>query len=481
MHLEGWMKRTAVVATFVASAIVLACATNPATGRRQLALISEQQEIEMGRQADPEIVASMGLYDDDDAQAYVQRIGTALAATSERPSLPWTFRVLDDPTVNAFALPGGFIYVTRGIMTHLSSEAELAAVLAHEIGHVTGRHSVEQLSQAQLFSLGLGVGMVVSERVAQFGGLAQAGLSLLFLRYSRDDESEADELGFRYLTRGAYDAREMPKVFDMLGRIGESRGSRVPNWLATHPDPERRAEESRRLVAEYPGGFDGTRVARDAYFDRIDGMIFGDNPREGFFEDALFLHPDLEFRLRFPDGWTTANQRQNVYAVGPEQDAVVELRLAEEASPQAAATAFLAQEGVRATRTFRQEVNGFDTYWARFEARSGDTDLAGTVAFLEHGGNVYRLLGYGLAASWPPLAAVAERSIGSFERLTDRAVLSIQPDRLRFVQLSSSLTLEQFVARYPSTVPPETIALINQIGPDQRLAQGQRVKRIVNP
>jgi predicted Zn-dependent protease len=476
------MKRSAVVTVFLVAAIALpACATNPATGRRQLALISEQQEIEIGRQADPEIVAAMGLYDDDAAQAYVQRIGTALAATSERPSLPWTFRVLDDPTVNAFALPGGFIYVTRGIMTHMNSEAELATVLGHEIGHVTGRHSVEQMSRAQLFSFGLGVGMVLSEQVAQFGGLAQAGLSLLFLRYSRDHESEADELGFRYVTRGAYDAREMPKVFEMLGQIGESRGSRVPNWLATHPDPERRAEESRRLIAEYTGGFDGTRVARDPYFDRIDGMIFGDNPREGFFEGALFLHPDLELRLRFPDGWTTVNQRQSVYAVSPGQDAVVELRLAEEASAQAAATAFLAQEGVRATRTFRQDVHGFDTYWARFDARSRDTDLAGTVAFLEHGGNVYRLLGYGLAASWQPLAAVAETSIGSFERLTDRAVLSIQPDRLRFVQLPSSLNIEQFVARYPSTVPAETIALINQIGPGQRFAQGQRVKRVIKP
>ena len=153
---------------------VVACATNPVTGKRQLALISEAQEIEMGREADKDVVASIGLYPDESMQHYVQALGARIAAATERPNLPWTFRVVDDAAVNAFAIPGGFIYVTRGIMTHLNSEAELAAILGHEIGHVTARHSVSQMSKQQLAQVGLAAGMILSPEFAQFGNLAQA-------------------------------------------------------------------------------------------------------------------------------------------------------------------------------------------------------------------------------------------------------------------------------------------------------------------
>ncbi|MGD2068949.1 MAG: M48 family metalloprotease, partial [Gemmatimonadota bacterium] len=173
--------------------LVAGCARNPATGERQLSLIGERQEIEMGREADQQIVASIGLYDDEALQSYVDGLGQRLAATSERPDLPWTFRVLDDPTVNAFALPGGFVYITRGIMGHLTSEAELVGVLGHEIGHITARHSVNQISKQQLTQLGVGLGMVLVPELQNFGGLASLGIQLLSLKFSRDDENQADE------------------------------------------------------------------------------------------------------------------------------------------------------------------------------------------------------------------------------------------------------------------------------------------------
>ena len=166
------------------------CATNPATGRRQLSLVSERQEITMGFQNDTGIVQQLGVYPDSGLQRYVRGLGEKLAAVSERPSLPWSFRVVDDPVVNAFAVPGGFIYVTRGLLAHMNSEAQLAAVLGHEIGHVTARHSVEQLSRAQLAQVGLGVGMVFSETVRQYGQVAGAGLGVLFLKFGRDDETK---------------------------------------------------------------------------------------------------------------------------------------------------------------------------------------------------------------------------------------------------------------------------------------------------
>ncbi len=195
---------------------VAACAMNPVTGKRQLALISEGQEIAMGRAADKDVVASIGLYPDEEMQRYIQDLGARIAATTERPELPWTFRVVDDASVNAFAIPGGFIYVTRGIMTHLNSEAELAAILGHEIGHVTARHSVSQISKQQLTQVGLAAGMVLSPEFAQFGDLAQMAMGLMFMKFSRSDESQSDALGLKYMMAGGYDPRTLPNVFGML-------------------------------------------------------------------------------------------------------------------------------------------------------------------------------------------------------------------------------------------------------------------------
>ena len=187
---------------FAFAAVVSAtagCATNPVTGQRQLSLISEGQEIEMGREGAAQVEAQIGLVDDAALQQYVQRIGKALASKSERPNLPWNFGVVNDPTPNAFALPGGFIYVTRGLLPLMQNEAELATVIGHEIGHVTAKHSVTQMSNAQLAQIGLGIGSILAPAVAdRVGGLAGAGLQLLFLKYGRDDERQADELGFNY-------------------------------------------------------------------------------------------------------------------------------------------------------------------------------------------------------------------------------------------------------------------------------------------
>src|SRR5947207_90000 len=242
------LTRLAALAVFAAG-----CAVNPATGSRQLMLVSESQEIALGRDYDQQVAASIGVYPDSELQRYIQQFGARLAASSERPNLPWSFRVVDDPVVNAFALPGGFIYVTRGILAHLNSEAELAGVVGHEIGHVTARHSASQMSKQQLAQIGLAVGSIASPEFGRYAGVASAGLGVLFLKFSRDDESQADHLGLRYMRRAAYDPREMPHVFEMLTRVSEAQpGGRVPEWLATHPNPENRRERIEQEIAALP-------------------------------------------------------------------------------------------------------------------------------------------------------------------------------------------------------------------------------------
>lgn len=438
------------------------CAVNPATGERQLMLISEQQEIAMGREAHESILGSMGVYADDSVQLYVDRLGQELAALSERPSLPWTFTVIDDPIVNAFALPGGFIYVTRGIMAHLSSEAELVSVLGHEIGHVTGRHGANRISKSQLAGIGLGVGMAVSPELQGLADLAQQGLGLLFLKYSRDDERQADDLGLRYTVTGGWDAREMPEVFGVLKNVGELAGAgRLPSWLSTHPDPENRQRRIGEEIAKLDKDFDKAKSNRPGYFDVIDGMTFGPNPREGFFDETKFFHPDLAFRLEFPSGWNTQNQREAVLGQSPNQDALVVLTVATDADPMNAAREFLGQEGLSGGRISTGKIHGFSAVTASFEVPSEQNPLRGQVAFLRYGDNTFRLLGYTLSSRWSTYERPINGFLGSFDKVTDRKILSVQPAKLKVVDLGRDTRFTDFERRYPSSIKPELTALIN--------------------
>jgi predicted Zn-dependent protease len=459
-------------------ALVPACATNPATGRRQIMLVSEAQEIEMGRQADREVASAIGLYPDNALQGYVAGLGAALAAGSERPSLPWTFRAVDDAAVNAFALPGGFVYVTRGLMTHLDSEAELASVVGHEIGHVTARHTAAQITKSQLATIGLVAGMIVRPELARFGDLAQAGMSLLFLKFGRNDEQQADDLGLRYMTRQGYDPREMVEVFSLLDRVGQASGEgRLPTWLSTHPAPENRAQ--RILAAIQAQQLGGTRVEARDYLRHIDGMVFGENPREGFFEGAAFFHPELRFQIRFPRGWRTQNQKQAVGAISPQEDAIVVVTLVQGTSAEQAADVFLRQQGIRPAGAERTRINGLAAVTAVFQAIAGDTPIAGRVAFVEHDGKVYRLLGYTPSGRWRSHDPVFADSIGSFAPLTDRRYLDVQPRRLKVVEAPEPMTVEDLARRYGATVSTQVLALINHVAAGARLPAGQPAKVVI--
>ncbi|HEX9940836.1 MAG TPA: M48 family metalloprotease [Thermoanaerobaculia bacterium] len=461
--------------------VLLSCSTNPATGKRQIALISEQQEIAMGKEADQQVQQQLGLYPDQELQAYVNRLGQKLAADSERPNLPWTFRVVDDPVVNAFALPGGYIYITRGLMTHLTSEAELVSVLGHEIGHVTGRHSVEQMSKAQIAQIGLIAGMILRPELANYGDLAQTGLQLMFLKYGRDDEREADDLGLRYLDREGYDPRQMPEVFATLGRVSaQQKQGRIPNWLSTHPAPEDRIQRINAHIAKSGRDFSQATVGRERYLQAIDNVIFGQNPREGYFVGNTFIHPELGFQVRFPEGWRTSNQKQAVGAISPNQDAVVVVTLSGRRSPQEAAQEFFSQQGIQAGQSLRAELGGYPSVARVFGVQRGQSgDLRGIAAFVEKDNKVYQILGYTLAQNWRRYDDVLSSSLGSFERVTDRRALDVQPKRVDVVSLREPMTLEEFARRYPSTVDLETLAIINQADTNTRFPAGAELKRVV--
>jgi predicted Zn-dependent protease len=459
-----------------ALALLGACATNPATGRRQFMTVSEAQEIQMGQQYAEQIGTEMPPLANAPLQAYVSRIGKGLADKSERPQLPWSFTVIDDPVVNAFALPGGPIYVSRGILTHFNSEAELAAVLGHEIGHVTGRHSASQMSRQQLYGGLLLGGAIFNQTIAQNAELLQQGLGVLFLKYGRDDETQADDLGFRYMARDGYDQREMVRVFQMLERTSpSSKEGRPPQWLSTHPDPGNRVEATQRRL-ERNRDSTARRVDREQYLRAIDGLLFGENPREGYFVNgARFVHPDLAFEFTFPSGWKTQNSKQAVAAQEPQGRALMTFTLAQ-GTPDVAARQFFGQQGMQARETTVQAPG--PSRAGLFQAQTQQGVLEGLAAFVAFGGNTYRFLCYGGQGIMSGLDQACRRWIASLAELRDAQLRNVQPNRVKIVTVPRAMTIEDFAREYPSAIPLEQLLVVNNLQPGARLAAGTLVKRV---
>ncbi len=475
------LPRGSLAALALLAALAAGCAVNPATGKHQLMLVSERQEVEIGRESDRSISAEMGLYDDAKLQAYVQDLGRRLAARSERPDLGWTFRVIDDPVVNAFALPGGFVYVTRGILAHMNNEAELASVIGHEIGHVTARHGASQMTKAQLAQVGLGLGSILApERADRFGGIAASGLGLLFLKHGRDDERQADGLGLRYMVVAGYDPRPMADMFDMLERVSASAGGGgVPAWASTHPAPENRRSWTENKIAAMGRDFSGWSIEREGFLARIDGLTFGEDPRQGYFKGQLFFHPALRFRMDFPEGWKSQNRPRAVVSASPEKDAVLQLTLAAQASPEAALAAFFSETGARRTGPAMAAISGLPTAGDGFVVEAADGNLQGRVGFVEHGGKVFRLLAYAAQHRWSAHEPAIRRSLASFDRLTDARALDVQPQRLAIVRADRTMPLEEFASRQRATVDVETLELLNRLDPGRRVQEGSSYKLVL--
>jgi len=465
-------------ALLVVALALTACARNPVTGKRQLALISEQQEIELGKQSAEEVKATMGLVKDDKLQAYVSRVGHELAALTERPKLPWAFAVVDDPTPNAFALPGGFVFVTRGLMTNLNSEAELAMVVGHEIGHVTARHSVSQISKQELAQVGLGLGSVLVPGAAQLGQLAGAGMQLLFLKFSRADESQADQLGFRYGTKGRYDMREGIQVMETLSRISKAEGGgSTPDWLQTHPNPDNRVKVLQDDVAKV-ASWQGTKVNRGELLAVVNGLVYGQNPRQGFVQNDRFYVPDLGIQVDFPKGWKIQNQPSAVVAQSPQGDAAIQITVAQ-ASPTQAAQQFSGQQGVQ-TKPWSGKCGsdvGSGTCVA-FQAQSQQGPVSGVAGFIGDQGKTIAITAFAPAQAAQSRSGELEGALTAVHKLNDPRAESVQPAKVEVVTVNEAMTLEQFNSKYPSTIPLAELAIANGVQEKATIQPGAQLKRV---
>jgi predicted Zn-dependent protease len=480
-------RRGAALSWLGAFVTIAACATNPATGEREFSLMSEQQEIGIGQAMDSQIGREMGVYDNRDLQGYVDGVGQRLAQVSERPHLPWKFTVVDSPAINAFALPGGYIYLTRGIMPFLGDEAEMAGVLGHEIGHVTARHSAQQYSRATGAQLGLVLGGIFVPAVRQFGGLAETGLGLLFLKYGRDDELQADALGVRYTARSGWDPGGVAGMLGTLDRIADESTDRrgVPNWLSTHPAPEDRVRQVQSVIAQARAETTVSRAAdREDYLRRIDGLIYGDNPEQGILRDNEFLHSALRFALEFPKGWQVVNSPSQVVGRAPGADVFLLLQLVERPvgrNIEQVALNAMEQAGFTAGGGNRTSLNGLEAFLGTYD---GTIEELGRVrvraAHIVHGKNIYMVAGFAPVQLFARVERELTAGVRSFRALTAAQAEAIRPDRIELYTARAGDTWESLAERYSrGAITPSTLAIMNGAADGEQPRSGQRLKIVV--
>ncbi|OEC36675.1 Putative Zn-dependent protease [Pseudomonas cuatrocienegasensis] len=336
----------------VAALLVLAgCAVNPATGRNNFVMMSEQQELDLGQRYNQEIAKQNPRHANEALQAYVQQIGERVARASHRSQLDYRFTLVDSPDVNAFALPGGYIYIHRGLLAYLNSEAELAAVLGHEVGHVTARHSVQQQSQSTAWGL-LGQAVAIGTGIGAAGDLTNALGGALVSGYGRDMELEADGLGAQYLARSGYDPQAMIGVVEVLknqetfardqaARRGQPQpASGYHGLFDTHPDNDRRLQEVLGPARALATG--QQLINREAFLKHLDGLPFGDSEATGVRRGQRFYHADLDFTLGFAPGWSLVNRPDALIIHSADQQAFVAMTL-EDNAQRLAPEAFLRQ------------------------------------------------------------------------------------------------------------------------------------------
>ncbi len=469
------------------------CATNPVSGEKNFVMMSEDQEIQIGRESDPDVRKVYGEYDDPELQAYVQRIGEELAAKSHRPQLIYRFTVLDSPTVNAFALPGGYIYITRGIMAYLNSEAELAAVLGHEIGHVTARHGVRQYSAAMAANVGYTIGAILVPEL-QNANVQDAFklLSTSLLRgYGREHELESDRLGAEYLARSSYDPDAMIDVVSVLKgqeeyekatAEREGREARAYHGVfATHPSADKRLQEVVGEARKYQTGATQKR-GRDRYLEMIDGMVFGDSEKEGIRRGNRFYHKPLDFQLTFPQGWNIENRPSYLAGYAPKKVALLHVSLEDRnrrISPREFVQQRLEVKGNRLQEGRELRINGMPAFTgiATMKTPYGTQPTRVTVAYF--GDKAMVFLGATKDGNVRAYDAAFLDTVRSLSRLDAEGRRLAEPLRIdvrkgRTGESFTSLARESAIPNYPEI----QLRLINDQYPEGDVVAGAPLKLV---
>jgi len=467
--------------------LISACARNPVTGKKEIMLMSESQEIALGQQSDPGIIQQFGLYNDQKLQDFINEKGKAMGAISHRPNLEYSFRLLDSPVVNAFAVPGGYVYFTRGIMAHFNNEAEFAGVLGHEIGHITARHSAKQQTQQMLAQVGFMAGVIASEKFRDFAGEAQQGMGLLFLKFGRDHESQSDELGVEYSTEIGYDSHEMADFFQTLNRLQKKSGQSIPDFLSTHPNPANRYNKVHQLSEVAQSDLDRSKlkVNRENYLMMIDGMVYGEDPRQGFTENSVFYHPELKFKFPYPQGWQLFNSPSQVQIAPSDGKALMIFTLSGEQSLDAAAQATVKQYNLNVVESAKTQVNGFPAV-AMVSDQVPQQQQQGTQQapstrlisyFIQYNNVIYVFHGISSKNDFNKYTNYFKRTMTNFNKLTDQSKINVEPTRLQMKTTNRAGTLKVALQSLGAAAQDlEELSIINGMKLTDQVQQGYMLK-----
>ena len=485
--------RTRTLFSTMAAAAVLApllagCAKNPATGGTAFTGgLSQDQEIRMGRENHPKIIKEFGgEYGTPELKRYVDGIGQLLAKTAERRDLKFTFTVLNSGIINAFATPGGYVYITRGLMALADNEAQLAGVLAHEIGHITALHHARRHGQSILANIGLAaVGILGGRSAAQLG---QIGAVSLLQGFSRKNEYEADELGVRYLSRVGFQPEAMAGFLAKLradSRLRAKRRGESPdavdqfNYLATHPAPKARVQ--RATVLARKKNVRNPMTARDIYLSKLDGILHGSDPEQGFIRERDFLHPKLRFAFKVPPGFSLFNSNRAVYAFGPDKSRIIFDRASK---PVDGSMEYYLGRVWGAKMRLRDlesiKVNGLDAATATTQLRTKDGNFnARLVAYRVDTQTIYRLMLLTPGTQTARLATELRRTTYSFRRLSQAEASRLRPLVLRIIQVRRGDTVTSLARRMPyADFQIERFEVLNGISRTDRLRPGQKLKTV---
>lgn len=482
------LKASALLAVMLASLTGLTgCSQNPVTGEQDFVIISESQEIAMGRKAHAEIVDEHGLYEDSNLNHYVQSLGETLAGQSHRNELIYRFYVLDSDTVNAFALPGGYIYITRGLMAYLNSEEELAAVLGHEIGHVTARHSVRQQSMATATSI-LAQVAAAATGIRGASDLARIGTAALVRGYGRQHELEADRLGAEYLARTNRDPEAMLDVIKVLKdqsdfrkQLADEEGEEYQGYhgvFSTHPKNDQRLQEVIR-AADKLKTRDYQRAPKEKYLRKIAGMTFGDDHKQGIRRGNAFFHNDLDFSVRFPEGWKLENTPSRVLAKPKDGKAVMSLRtqdLNKRIGPYQFIRDRLEYDDLRNGKDLgHPDLQGYTAIVER-DTSFGTRDIRVSVIYFDNKAWIF----HGMAKDKGKLHEFDRDFLNtarSFRRLNSQERKLSDPLELAVYQVKPGDTLAKLAKRSPIPVDAEAqLRLLNGLYPEGEIQAGEWIK-----
>ncbi|NVO84345.1 M48 family metalloprotease [Hymenobacter terrestris] len=438
------------------------------------------------KEPDPQVLAQFGLLNNPALQKFIDLKGQQMAAVSSRSDFGYQFTILDSPMINAFAAPDGNIYFTRGIMAHFNDEAQFAGVLGHELGHVTARHGEKQQTRSTLASGALLLGSILSKRVASIAQPLSQGAGLLFLKYGRDDEREADKLGVAYSSKIGYDASHMADFFLTLQRQEQASGAGgTPTFLSSHPNSADRYSTVRQLAAQakQQQGGRALTVNRSGYLRMLEGMPYGEDPRQGFVEGGVFYHPELKFQFPIPQGWQSQNSPQQFQMAEPNGKAVQILTLAPGNSVDEAAQALAKELNISSPQASRTTINGLPAIALQGDQVGQDQQgrqgiQASTLSYIiQDGKTLYALIGLcgpGTLGSYGP---AFQRTAQGFRRLTDASKLNRQSEKIRIRTAKAGQTLAQaLTANGVSSKRHQELAILNGMKTTDKLSAGTLFK-----